>query len=196
MRGSTTQAERNSNERGFTLIEIMVVVAIIALSARLVVANIGALVPSTTLDSEAKKIMGKIEFLRSEARLQAKVFTIEFDLDRSRWRVILPAEENYVSTEALREAVPLDWRYLDESVRLGGFHRIGGHTARSGVSRLVISENGYTTDSMIYLRMASESLEYNVWTIQVFGLEHSTKLLTNVEGQEPTLQIVEEAAFQ
>ncbi|MCA8942078.1 MAG: prepilin-type N-terminal cleavage/methylation domain-containing protein [Planctomycetes bacterium] len=187
---------RRSDPRGFTLVEIMVVVAIIAIAARVVTANLGALIPATVLDSEARQIMGQIEFLRSEAQLQAKSFTLEFDLERSRWRVVLPPEETYVSTEALREAVPLQWKYLDERVKFGGFHRLGGQTARSGISRLVISENGFTTDSMIYLRMDNENLEYNVWTIRVFGLEHSTKLLTNVDGQEPRLDIVEEAAFQ
>ena len=57
-------------ESGFTLLEIMAVIAILGLVSQLVVMNLGKLVPSTVLDSEASQLMGQVEYLRSEAQLQ------------------------------------------------------------------------------------------------------------------------------
>ena len=195
MRDSKTASEQRS-DAGFTLIEIMVVVGILALSVRLVTSNLGALIPATVLDSEANQIISSIEFLRSEAQLQSKVFKVEFDLDRHRWRIVMPPEDRLVSTQTVEENVPLQWQYLDERVGFGGFHRMDGHTARSQVSTLVIDENGYTTGTMIYLSNRSPALEGYVWTIQIFGLDPRSRLLTNVQGTEPRLDPVNESHFQ
>ncbi len=192
----STSPSSQRREGGFTLVEIMVVVAIVAMSVRIVTANLGALVPSTVLDAEASKLISTIEYLRSEAQLQSKSYKLEFDLQNGRWRLVMPPEERLVSTQTVGEEIPLQWKYLDERCKFAGFHTLSGHTAQSGVSKLVIDENGYTTDSMIYLQMVSESLDYNIWTVHVYGLEQRARLLTNVKKEFPRLEIVDEGAFQ
>ena len=198
---TSTNARRAARARrrpdgGFTLVEIMVVIAILGLSVRLVTTNLGALVPATVLDSEANRLMGMIEYIRSEAQLQGKIFKVEFDLDRHRWRVVMPAEDRLVSSEAVGEAIPMQWQYLDRRVSFGGFHRMDGHTARSQVSTLVLDENGYTTGTMIYFRNRKDPPDDYVWTVQIYGLEPRSRLLTNVEGVEPRLEPVNASHFR
>lgn len=184
-----------SREDGFTLIEILVVVAILAIVARIVVSNLGALIPEYTLDAEAAKIANRIEYLRSEAQLQGKVYTFEFDLDNHRWRLILPPEEQTVSTQHVGESVPLGWDYLDDRVRFGAF-QTRSHTALSKVSKLVIDENGYTAEAMIQLRMRNEADDAYVWTLHVRGLERSVDRMSNMDGVEPRLVEMTEAHFR
>lgn len=181
---------------GFTLIELMVVVAVIALAGQLVVANLAALVPSTLLNGEARRLMGQIEYLRSESQLQGKPFKIEFDLDHHRYRIGLPPEERLVSEQTIEESVSLGWTDLDERVQLAGFGILGGQTQRSGRAFLQLDHNGFTGDHVIFLRMKSEALEKMVWTVQLRGLDRKSTLITSQDGTEAHLEPVEEFNFR
>lgn len=181
---------------GFTLIELMVVVAIIALAGQIVVVNLGALIPSSTLNSEATRLIGDIEFMRSEARLQGKPYRIELDLDLGRWRIVLPPEERLVSEQTVEESRPLNWQDLDERVRFAGHLVHGSPVLRRGRTAILIDRNGFTAEQMIHLKMKSEALDEMVWTIRLHGLDRRSRLLTNETGAEPTIEVAEEFSFR
>ena len=181
---------------GFTLVELMVVVAIIALAAQVVMVNLGAFIPASVLNAEAGRIIGDVEFVRSEARLQGKAYSIDLDLDNERWRIVLPPEERLVSDQTIEESRPLGWQDLDERVQLVGHRVQGAPTLRSGRSSVKIDKNGFTADQLIHLQMKSEALEDMVWSIRLFGLNRRSRLLTNQDGTEPRLEITEEHEFR
>lgn len=187
---------KQADPGGFTLLEIMVVVAIIALAGQIVMVNLAALVPSTLLDSESRQLMGQIEFLRSEAQLQGKSYKLELDLDQSRYRIVLPTEERIASDQTIEESVSLGWTDMDERIMLAGFAVANGPTARSGRVPIIFDRNGFTGDQMIFLRMRSEDLEKMVWTIQLRGLDRKSRLVTDTEGLEARLPKVEEFNFK
>lgn len=182
---------------GFTLIEIMVVIAIIAIVGQLVLSNIGAIVPSTVLDSEAQKLMSEIEYLRSESQLQGKTYKLELDLDQGRYRRILPPEMQvaYDQEPEEYEEAELAWSDLDERCKFGGYEIVGGLVERDGRVRIVIDHNGFTADQAIYLRMKSDALEDMVWTIQVHGLDRKAHLVKSVDGEEAKMEPTLETAF-
>jgi type II secretion system protein H len=182
--------------RGFTLIELMVVIAVIGLAGQLVFMNLGALVPSTVLTSEATRLMGDIEFIRSEARLQGKQYKIEIDLELDRWRLVLPPEERLVSEQTIEEDFPLEWKYLDDAIEFSGHVVVGNATQRSGRAAVLIDENGFTADQSIFLRLKHEESHDMVWTIQLHGLERKARLVTREDGSEPELETAEEFNFK
>ena len=182
--------------RGFTLIELMVVIAILGLAGQLVFMNLGTLVPSTVLTSEATRLMGDIEFVRSEARLQCKLYRIEIDLELNRWRLVLPPEERLVSEQTIEESFPLDWKYLDDALEFSGHVVVGNATQRSGRAAVLIDENGFTADQSIYLRLKNEKNHELVWTIELHGLERKARLVTREDGTEMVLSTAEEFSFR
>lgn len=182
---------RPGQHGGFTLIELLVVVAIIATIGQIVLANIGALVPSTVLDSDAQKLMSEIEYLRSEAQLQGKSLQLEIDLDHARYRRILPAEMRVTFDQDPEEleAAMLGWNELDSRCRFAGYEVLGSPAVRDGRVRIVLDHNGFTSDQSIYVAMKSEDLAGMVWTIQLRGLDRRANLIKDIDGLEaaPTL---------
>ena len=186
---------RRQQASGFTLVEIMVVIAVIALAGQLVLANLGALVPSTLLDSASRQLMGKFELLRSESQLQSKIYQIELDLDEHRWRIILPPEERLVSDQTVADDTGLDWRDLDHRIQFDSLQVPGGRIQRSGRARIVMDENGFTGDMILALRMRGENENKLVWSIQLRGLDRKSELSTSHEGEIPRLELIEEGHF-
>lgn len=183
-RRATARGDRHA--AGFTLIEVMVVVAILAIVAQAVLTNLGALVPSTLLDAEARKLMAEVETMRSEAQLQGKVLKIELDLDQHRYRRILPAEMR-ISLEQDPdefEEARLGWTSLDDRCAIRGYEVIGSPVVRDGRTTIVLDHNGFTADQSIYLGMRSEALEDLVWTIRIRGLDRGGRLVKSESGEE------------
>jgi type II secretion system protein H len=182
---------------GFTLIEIMVVVAILAIVAQLVISNIGAIVPATVLDSESQKLMSEVEYLRSEAQLQGKTFKLQLDLDKHRYRRILPAEMRVAiaqDEQAFAEAA-MGWNPLDDRCRFLVYEPVGGTQYTSGIVELVIDHQGFTADQLIALGMRSDSLSKMTWTIQLRGLDRRARLVKSNEGEVARITPTTEAAF-
>ncbi len=184
---------RPRGQRGFTLIELMVVVAIGALLVQLVAANLGAMIPSRAMDSAAHQLVARLDFVRSEARLQGKTIKVELDLGNHRYRTILPAEDRLVSTDPVPEPLQLEWHTLDDEVQFAGYAVAGGATLRSGAVEVPFDENGFTADQTIYLVHVVD--KEMVWSIRVRGLTGSADVLTSFEGQLHPLESVEEGRF-
>lgn len=186
---------RARHQAGFSIIELMVVVAILALILQMVMLNMGAMVPKTKLDAESKKLVANIDFLRSEARVQGKRYRLQLDLGNARWRMVLPAEERLVSEQTLEETQPraLDWSPLEEGVVFGGAGTVARGIARTGTYELVFDEGGNTADQMVFLKLADD--EEMVWTVQIRGLTGQTEILPDTDGQEQVLETVNEMGF-
>lgn len=184
------------SDAGFTLLELMVVVAILALAVQIVVVNLGAMIPRTVLDSECNRFVSKLDFLRSEARLQGKRYRIELDLDRSLWRYVLPAEERLTSEQTLEDTMPyaLDWNTMEEGVKIQGIVQAGGIVVqRQGIAAIEFDENGFSADWNVFFTLDQD--EEMVWTVQLFGLTGSSQLLTSFDGVEQRAEPTGEFGF-
>lgn len=188
-------------QRGFTLIEVLVVVTILALTVRVVLVNYGAIVPSARLDAEASRLVGAIEGARTEAILQGKELEFELDLELNRFRIVLPPEMRVDVDQEEPEELAFDWDYLDEGVDLFGYVRVGGGPngggdIRDGRVRIAIDHNGFMPDQVLLLRNKAEQLQDMVWSIQFRGLERGADILTSNEGEEQLPAVAQEFAFQ
>jgi type II secretion system protein H len=194
--GLRSAGRRGSARRGFTLVEVLLVVGILALMAQIVVVNLGAMVPRTVLDGDARDIMGKLDFLRTEAMLQGKEMTLELDLDGDRYRIIMPPEERTMSDQNIDErGLEMGWTYFDERVDLTEHRIMLGPVARQKRVRIVFDERGFTNDQLFVLKLKDELLDELVWTIQIRGLQRRTELETSFDGNVAAFEVVDEAAF-
>ena len=179
--------------RGFTLIELMAVVFIVALLVQAVLFNMGALIPTTLLESEANKFIASYDYLRSEAKVQGKRYKLQVDLSKNRWRTVIPPEDRLLSTQVQPEEMPLEWTMLDERLRYSTYCVAGGQVARQGIVDITIDENGGSADQTLSFRLKED--EEKLWTVQIRGLTGQSTLVKSENHQEAHFVAVTEGHF-
>jgi len=74
--------------RGFTFLELMVVILLIGLLSAIVVANLEGLTDRSSLDASARKLGNTLISVRDIASSQGRELRVEIDVDNQRWRVV------------------------------------------------------------------------------------------------------------
>ncbi|MGE3171289.1 MAG: Tfp pilus assembly protein FimT/FimU [Planctomycetota bacterium] len=182
-------------DQGFTLIEIMLVVAVMGLITAMVVPNLGAFVPKARLDAAAKVLIANIDHMRSEARIQGKRCALELDLDRALWRRVLPPEERLTTDQDVDAFGPRyeDWTELEKGVKIVSAGNTIEGLAQGGTFSLVFDHNGFTGDQSIVLQLDTDATM--MWTINIHGLTGQCELVTDFEGREHMPEEVGEGSF-
>ncbi|MFK7741639.1 MAG: Tfp pilus assembly protein FimT/FimU [Planctomycetota bacterium] len=188
----------NPSSAGFSLIEIMVAVALVGLGVAIVVPNLSALVPESRIDGAAKKLREKLVLMRSEARIQAKKMAVEIDLDRERYRLVFPPEDRLTSEDKVVKDEDLgdsqkDWIAVDPDVDLAAAGDARNGLAEKDLYQVVFDEYGFSADQVIALRLKSDPTM--TWTLSVRGLTGKVELHKNEEGVIFQPDYVEEGNF-
>jgi hypothetical protein len=160
---------------------------------QIVTMNLGAMIPARAMDSEAAQLVSKIDFLRSEARLQGKTYILQLDLDNHRYRTVIPVEDQLAASDLATEAIETGWTPLGDNVQFAGCQTVGGTRFESGLCGIQIDENGVTADQSIFLVHATD--DNLLWTIQLHGLTGTCRILTSTEGVAHPLDRMEEGRF-
>lgn len=74
----------NSDSKGFTLIELMVVIAILAVMVALIAPQLGE-IGEANLRRSARHLTGMIRFLHEEAQAKKQVYRLMFDIQDGRY---------------------------------------------------------------------------------------------------------------
>ncbi len=183
---------------GFTLIELLVVMVLLGLGLAIVLPNLGALVPSARLDGSGSELRRQLDWARSEARIQAKRMGLELDLEKARWRLLLPPEERLTSDQFVEDDDELpdsekDWQDLEPGVRIAGAGDARSGLAEKGRYRIVFDEYGFTSDQLVVLKLDSDP--QLVWSMWIQGLTGQVRIERTNDGQVPRPPYVEEGAF-
>lgn len=180
---------------GFTLVEVMVTLAIVALLFAVVVPNLGALVPSARLQGNGNQIVRELDWVRSEARIQGKRMAMDFDLERARWRIVYPPEQRLTRDQDAwtLEERPDDWVDLEPDVVFAGAGDGRSGLTTKGVYRLAFDEYGFTGDQLLVLKLQSDP--DLVWALSIHGLSGRVTVEQSDKGVVPALQVVGEGAF-
>jgi type II secretion system protein H len=170
------QASGPATPAGFTLIELMVVVTILAILVRVVVLNAGAMIPGMQIEGDAKKLAAMLKFVRTEAMLQGKAYRLELDLNQSRYRMVLPPEDTLVTRrdESL-EAQTLMWHDLDKNVQLVGVSIASAPAIRGDSLYITFDATGQSADFAVFLKHRHD--EDSFFSIHVAGLSGAMRLL-------------------
>lgn len=187
---------RTTSAGGFTLLELLVTVTMISLVIAIIVPNLGSFLPSARLSGSGKQLLRTIDWVRSEARIQARRMSLELDLERARWRVVFPAEMRLTLDE--NEADLAEWSFdvwtaLEDGVVFAGAGDARHGMAKKDVYRITFDEHGFSSDQIVVLKLASEP--QMVWALTLRGLTGAVTVHESDQGVEPELQYVEEGAF-
>ncbi|MDY0212981.1 MAG: GspH/FimT family pseudopilin [Desulfuromonadaceae bacterium] len=153
-----------SRQAGFTLIEVIVVTAILGILMTIVVTTIGNRGPRTRLKSDARDLVSHMQLARVNAIRDTLSWAIEFDPDNRRYQIFsqekgtrgakiewLPAEKTLYRTVALSNAVQFG---TQQGVPDGSWV-----TPPNGVSftanRVVFNPNGTSKSGTVYLSVPS-----------------------------------------
>lgn len=182
-------------ERGFTLMELLVTMTLIALVFAIVVPNLGAFLPEARLEGSGKQILRTVDWVRSEARIQGKRMSMDFDLDRATWRIVFPPEQRLTrdQEEWTLEERNEDWQSLEEDVVFGGIGDAKNGLAQRGRYRLTFDEYGFTGDQTIVLKLKSDPTM--VWSLSLLGLSGRITVEQSEKGETPQPEAPTEGAF-
>lgn len=146
--------------RGFTLLELVLVLALLALAATIVAVNMDALVPSSELASAAQRIMATIAHARAEAALAGADGAVEYDFSAKCVRALVPAPRR--TDGRAPELVTSDFRAdLPEGVALEAVLVSAGRPSSRGTLRIKVRHAGGMTAHVVHLA-GGDGLVYSI----------------------------------
>ena len=137
-----------SNKRGFTLIELSIVLFIIALTASLAMPLLGN-IGNGNLHSAGRRLAGTIKYLYNEAVLEKKIYRLTFDLDHAAY--LAERQGNNGEWTALSGKMG-GQKKLPGAVRITRVHINGRGSFTSGQVRMKIYPTGWLDETTLYLR--------------------------------------------
>jgi type II secretion system protein H len=168
-----SQAARRSRARGFTFIELMVVIAILALLASIVVVNLDGISAPTKVRGAAREIGNEVLQLKTAAALHGHDLSIEIDVDNQRWRIIDQPSVTDVPDVKDREEKTFygDWTIPPQGVRIIDVAFSATDVDRSGTTIVTFHGDGEVEPSGFVAFLNHESLpEDEGMSVEVSGL--------------------------
>jgi len=182
------------DQRGFTLIELMVVIVIISIAFTYGIVNVDHLVPAGRLGKAARDLGGTLTRLRSSAVFYGRSYFLEYDLDDHRYRIIRPTSKTE-QDQGLDETVESGWFDLPRRVRLEAvFFNSGRDGEKNGKHRIEFSPTGEVVGHMVQLVSADIASENrNKYTIELNAI---TGLVTYSRQEKAYAPVRDEFEFR
>jgi len=144
---------------GFTLLELLVVVAIIGIMANFMLPSLAKDIPEATVKAEANKLAAHLAFLRSESRLRAQTYALRLDPEHRRYRMVLPKVRQLDIDGTGRDQpdeVLLDWYELPDIVDILGVHVGRADRTQAGPQTIDFDALGRTPQKVLVLAFARD----------------------------------------
>jgi prepilin-type N-terminal cleavage/methylation domain-containing protein len=156
----------NRSVRGFTLLELMIVIMIIGLTMSMVLFRVDGLTEKSRIRAAARMLGSTIDNVKTSAVAQGKSFYIDYDLDEHAYRIVLPVEEQDLQEWLEEEYTRLDWRYLPSGVSFKDICIANGEVWDRGVHYVGFSPLG-TTDIGHIIHLVTGEEEEKYYSIEV-----------------------------
>lgn len=135
---------------GFTLIEMMIVIAILGITASLVATNMDQLVPSTRLNAAAFNLQSTIVLAQSNAAISGKETMIHYDLDDQSYQLVLFKDG---------KPDPMPVIYLPTGIQYKGIAEVGESGKRvRGYFDVYFSPLGITRGHIVHFKNPEERI--------------------------------------
>ena len=173
---------RPSRGAGFTFIELMVVIAILALLASIVVVNLDGISAPTKLRGAARAIGNQVLELKEMAALHGRDLSLELDVEHQRWRIIDQPSVTDVPDPRDREEKTFygEWTIPPQGVRLVEVSFSATDVDRNGSTVVTFHGDGEIEPSGFVAFLNHEALsEDDGMSVEVSGL---TGLVAYHEG--------------
>jgi len=145
----------NARNAAFTLIELMVAVAILGLSMTIVFLKVDTLLPGSRLEASCKRIVTDIELLRSQSIFSGHPIYFEYDIGGNGYRAYYPLifdDDNMVVGAGETEIFEPVWMAETveiEKVALGFFD---GERGDAGKETIIIRPDGSLTGHIVQVK--------------------------------------------
>ena len=176
----------------FTLLELMTVMALIALSMAAIFRMSEALLPHTRLKASAAELASRLELARMQAVLQQEPIEWVYDLDRNGAEAFYPYERDEEGQAVgVGQSTVLFFKKLEKGMAIREVRLPGQDPYTSDRVRLPITPMGRMSPHEVVLHNP-EHPDTEVLTLRVSGLRPESRL---VEG-DPEPEIIDDASFR
>lgn len=186
---------RTSSDRGFTFIELMVVIAIIGFMSALVVANLDGMTDRSSVAAAARQLGNTLLSVRDIATSQSREMFVEVDVDKQRWRVVdVPAPTDVPDPKDRKEATWYgEWHSPPDGVVLESLEFSRRDVDKRGFVTLSFDAEGQLSPSGFVAYFRHEDMgEDDGVSVEMTGL---TGALTYFEGRHTSEEVREADDF-
>lgn len=185
-------ARRPRGAGGFTLIELMVVLAIVGLAMLSVFVGSDALLPATRLAGAAKEVGARVEIARIQALSTQEPIVFAYDLDRDGCEAYYPYERDEDGNAlGLGRFQVAEFKRIEEGMRIREVRLPGQEPRTRETVSITISPQGRMPPHDVVIDNP-EFPESEVLTVRVHGLGTSYEIL---EGDAKP-EVIDDATFR
>lgn len=138
----------NSKQKGFTLLELIIVMVLISLTASFVVPKIQSSLYSNTLRATAQGFVSLVTETAQGARAKNTAFMLRFHPDTKTF-VAHPVMREPETREEEQDKAYLRIK-LDDSISLAGVENQQDEDDRQGINEIRFTSRGYTRKAVVY----------------------------------------------
>jgi len=169
---------RRARRDGFTLIEVLVVVVLVALLLSAVMVNLDGRLPGTRTESAARELLSTLDLARTSALSYGQPYDVLLDFDEQRYTIRLPFDEdgNPVADPSRRELLP--WSPMSNGVSLLSMADPTGDRVERGVQTVTFRPAGSGRE--VWIHLGNSAADEYVLTIRLLSL---TGLASVIQGE-------------
>lgn len=196
MRHAARPSGRRRAARGFTFIELMIVIAVIGLMSAVVVASLDGITDDSRLAASARELGNTILTVRDIAASQGRELSIEIDVDEQRWRTVdVPSPTDVPDIRDREEATWYgEWQTPQDGVTLESLEFSRSDVNKRGLVTITFDADGQLSPAgfVVYFRHENQSEDEGV-SLEVTGL---TGLVDYVKGKKTSEEVREPDDFR
>lgn len=138
-------------QRGFTIIELIMVIVILGILCAQVVMNMDGITPEYKLRSAARTLGGTINLARSLANSRGSTFVLRYNLDRGQYWLVTPPNKDEDPDLPIDEREKLDVHTIPTGVFVEKIILLDGSEVRSGELDVIFDPLGHEGSHILYL---------------------------------------------
>jgi len=167
----TPRHQPRGEDAGFTLIELMVVVMILAMIGGVAVASWTSMLPNQQFNSAVRNLSEVLHGTRSDAIARNREFIMRYDIDNDRYRVRTPFLDGggFATTEEDDERLWVDDTWLEDyGVDLVSVS-VAGNEFTDGLVDVPFQPLGAAAHHLIVLRQVQFEREFTIEVLPLTG---------------------------
>lgn len=164
-----------AREGGFTFVELMVVLAILAFAFTYAILHLDGATGEARLAASARQVGSTIEFLRGHAIQASRPLELHIDLDRGEWKSVIPPrpEESEADRQGQEDVLHTEPVALPKWIRFDGIQIDADTTKTSGVLVITFDAEGSLVPNGFQVRLISDEVldpDRAYFSVEVNGL--------------------------
>ena len=168
-------ADNHHRTSGFTLVEVLAVVFILALMITAASANFGRFLPEARAEQAARGLLDNLDLARVAAIAHGREYLVQVDLDKGRYQTLTPWTANGRPARLEEEKISLGWESLPDGVIFIGAVDPLGDIQEEGVFEILYSPYGDSSD--LYFHLSAGVEEAFSVTVRITGITGMASIL-------------------